>query len=126
MARVLLYNFTDETRRKKIGAILFQYMIPLREVRPEEQGHPLGYLLGVGTYGPAENREEPFANEMIVMHDLTGRQFHGLLDGMKRAGLAVPLKAVVTETNIGWSSERLRRELAAEHEAMSGGKKQKA
>ena len=30
------------------------------------------------------------------------------------------LKAVVTETNIAWSSERLHRELRAEHAAMQG------
>ena len=33
-------------------------------------------------------------------------------------GQKTALKAVVTDTNVAWSSERLHRELAAEHAAM--------
>ena len=154
MARVLLYNFMDEARRKKVKAALFRCALPSREVGPEEQDQPIGVLLGMPGYekaflseellgkpeellGEAEERPQeeqskeipeknsgrsaPFTEEMIVMQDLTSRQFHGFLDGLKAAGIRVPLKAVVTEHNAGWSSGRLCRELKAEHEAMQAG-----
>ena len=161
MARVLLYNFMDEARRKKVKAALFRCALPSREVSPEEQDQPIGVLLGMPGYekellpeellgkpeellGEAEEllgepeerpqeeqskeipeknsgRSAPFTEEMIVMQDLSPRQFHGFLDGLKAAGIRVPLKAVVTEHNAGWSSGRLCRELKAEHEAMQAG-----
>ena len=124
MAKVLLYNFNHEGRRKKVKSVLFQYGVPSREVPPEEQHRTLGALLGLETSEPEDAAESvSFDEEMIVMHDLTPRQFHGFLDGIRRLGIAVPLKAVVTGHNIGWTSRRLRDELRAEHEAMNRGAK---
>ena len=140
MARVLLYNFRNEARRKKVKALLFRLALPSREVEPEEQGYPLGTLLGASdaahgepaapetTPGepadpgaaPGEEEAEPFHEEMLVMHGLAPRQFHGLVDGLRQQGVLVPLKAVVTPHNIQWTSARLHRELSAEHAAMSG------
>ena len=136
MARVLLYNFRNEARRKKVKALLFRLALPSREVEPEEQGYPLGTLLGAsGTAQeepaapeteqgepavPGEAADEPFTEEMLVMHGLAPRQFHGLVDGLRQQGVIVPLKAVVTPHNIQWTSARLHRELSAEHAAMSG------
>ena len=150
MARVLLYNFRNEARRKKLKALLFRLALPSREVEPEEQGYPLGTLLGASdaahgepaapettpgepaapetTPGepadpgaaPGEEEAEPFHEEMLVMHGLAPRQFHGLVDGLRQQGVLVPLKAVVTPHNIQWTSARLHRELRLEHAAMSG------
>lgn len=120
MARVLLYNFRNEARRKKVKALLFRLALPSREVEPEEQGYPLGTLLGEPGEMPGEATDEPFTEEMLVMHGLAPRQFHGLVDGLRQQGVIVPLKAVVTPHNIQWTSARLHRELSAEHAAMSG------
>ena len=118
MARVLLYNFTDPARCTAVKLCLFRLGIPCTEVAPEEQGHPLGRLLGLAGFAPGETAE-PFAEEMLVMHALSREQFGALLDALRRSRVPVALKAVVTETNLAWSSERLHRELAAEHAAMS-------
>ena len=120
MARVLLYNFRNEARRKKLKALLFRLALPSREVEPEEQGYPLGILLGEPGEMPGEAADEPFTEEMLVMHGLAPRQFHGLVDGLRQQGVLVPLKAVVTPHNIQWTSARLHRELCLEHAAMSG------
>lgn len=121
MGRVLLYNFQEESRRKAVKAVLFRLCIPVREVPPEAQGLPLKTLLGpempkAGETAPAES----FREEMIVMQGLEPRLFHGFLEGLKAAGIRVPLKAVVTEHNAEWSSLRLHAELRAEHLAMTG------
>ena len=128
MARVVMYNFTDEKRRRAVKAILFRMLIPVREVVAEEQALPLGIILGAPGFptpeaetGSAEDaKEAPFPDEMLVMHGLTKRQFSGLLDTLKREGISIPLKAVVTPHNIGWSSGKLYREIQAEHAAMTG------
>jgi hypothetical protein len=118
MATVLLYNFTDPARRRAVKLCLHRLGIACREVAPEEQGSPLGLLLGLTGYEPAE-APVPFSGEMLVMHALSREQFSGLLEGLRRSRVPVALKAVVTETNITWSSERLHRELSAEHMAMA-------
>ncbi|MBQ9210763.1 MAG: DUF3783 domain-containing protein [Clostridia bacterium] len=122
MAKVLLFNFTDEGRRKKVKAALFRNGIPSQEVPPERQGETIGALLGLAGFAEGEKGEEaPFQEEMIVMHGLAPRQFNGFLDGLKQNGTRVALKAVVTEHNVNWSAARLYRELAEEHAAMTQG-----
>ena len=140
MARALLYNFTDEKRRRTVKAVLFRMLIPSREVSAAEQGLPLGTVLGEAGFpaadaGPENGKdtgapatdtgsgsmeEAPFTDEMLVMHGLTKNQLNGLLDTLKREGISIPLKAVVTPHNIGWSGTRLHREIQAEHAAMTG------
>ena len=66
--------------------------LPEYRYTPDASGHFRSYLLGIAR--------------------------HKALDALRRAGIRIALKAVVTETNAGWSSARLHRELAAEHEAM--------
>ncbi|MBR4548432.1 MAG: DUF3783 domain-containing protein [Oscillospiraceae bacterium] len=117
MAMVLLYNFTEVERRMKLKLCLHRLGLGCRDVAPEEQGQPLGRLLGLPGFEPGE-AAAPFAEEMLVMHALSREQFSALLDALRRAGISVALKAVVTETNVAWTSERLHRELAAEHAAM--------
>ena len=139
MAKVLLYNFSREDRRKKVKALLFRLAVPSREVRPEEQADPLGVLLELPGYEAGTEREtgeavpagggngehgEPedrFTDEMIVMHGLNSRQFGVLLDGLRKSGVFVPMKAATTPYNVNWTSAELYRELNAEHAAVSGG-----
>lgn len=209
MAKVLLFNFREEQRRKKVKAVLFRLGIPSREVAPEEQDRRIGELAGMPEEmleaasrsevrteplrhhgglrkgnpeemepvpemnAPSEDSAEtnspsvdseaqliemnpsaegltgaaaetnpleddfektvadrfpqeesgkaqpPFQEEMIVMLGLNARQFHGFLDGIRAAGVRVPLKAMATEHNIMWTARELHRELAAEHAAMN-------
>ncbi len=119
MAMVLLYNFQDPARRMAVKLCLHRQGISCRDVAPEEQGHPLGLLLGREGFDPGA-AAAAFTEEMLVLHDLSPAQLNSLLDALRRDGLRIALKAVVTETNIAWSSERLHRELRAEHAAMQG------
>ena len=68
MARVLLYNFRNEARRKKVKALLFRLALPSREVEPEEQGYPLGTLLGASGTAHEEPAAPENRPEMIRIH----------------------------------------------------------
>lgn len=123
MAQVLLFNITGE-KRKKIRFLLLKLGIPLREVPAEDCGRRLGELAGREGFAPETAPEvpaedaAPFREEMLVMDALEQRQFHALLDGLRRDRASVALKAVLTEHNVHWTAARLRRELAAENEAL--------
>ena len=58
-------------------------------------------------------------DEMLVMHGFTGRRIDELLLGLREAGVPkVELKAVVTESNAGWTFYHLYEEIKEEHERM--------
>lgn len=121
MKGVLLYNISAD-KLKKIRVILLRLGLQGRVVTEEEFALPVGQLTGVEGLSPAETSqegsEESFREEMLVMCDLPSPVFSAFLNALRQNRCPVALKAVLTETNAGWSSARLHRELAAEHEAM--------
>ena len=54
----------------------------------------------------------------LVMCGLEEAQLDGLLGAMKAAGIIIPLKAIATPHNKGWSLAQLMRELRREREAL--------
>jgi hypothetical protein len=121
MKGVLLYNISAD-KLKKIRVILLRLGLHGRVVTPEEFMLPVGQLAGIEGLSPAETAQEDagevFREEMLVMCDLPSAVFSAFLNALPQNRCTVALKAVLTQTNAGWSSQRLHRELAAEHEAM--------
>lgn len=113
MNRILLYNL-DPEKESKIRMAAYRLGLECVRVPPEAFSHPLGLLLGLPGYAPAEGAAERFEDEMLVMEALSAE----LLDELRRLGAPVALKAVVTEHNRAWSSAALCAELRKEHEAM--------
>ena len=118
MALVLLYNINEDAKRHKIGLAAWKLGVAVRSVAPEEYSQPVGALLGLEGFSPADAPAEAFEAEMLLMHGLSSAQFSAFLDALRRSRAAVALKAVVTEHNVNWSSAALCRELQKEHEAM--------
>ena len=121
MKGVLLYNISAD-KLKRIRVILLRLGLQGRVITPEEFSLPVGQLAGIDGLSPAEAAleaaEETFREEMLVMCDLPSPVFSAFLNALRQNRCPVALKAVLTEINAGWSSVRLHRELAAEHEAM--------
>ena len=121
MKGVLLYNISAD-KLKKIRVILLRLGLQGRVVMAEEFSLPVSQLAGLEAFSPAETAQEdagePFREEMLVMCDLPSPMFSAFLNALRQNRCPVALKAVLTETNAGWSSTRLHRELSAEHEAM--------
>lgn len=73
-----------------------------------------------------EQQQQPrlmtIPEEMLVMHGFTSRRIDELLAAFRKAGVSkVELKAVVTETNVGWTFYHLYEEIKKEHERMMKG-----
>ena len=98
---VLLYNL-DNRNGSRLRLICLKLHIRVRTVAPAEL--------------------EPFADEMMVMVHFGGKLLNQFLQEIRAAHLpGVGLKAVLTPTNMEWSSVRLHDELRREHEAMRYG-----
>ena len=118
MTNVLLYNISKD-KLPKIQFILFKLGLRARQVSPAEYAQPIGYLAGLEGFIATEDAPgESFTGEMLVMAGLSSAQFSGFLNALRQNRCTVALKAVLTETNAAWDSQRLHRELSAEHEAL--------
>ena len=117
MATVLLYNIGGE-KEAKIKLLCRKMYFDCRSVEKREYGAPLSDLLaGEGAEAPYED----FDGEMLYIAGIRGEMLNLFLDQLRRKKLSVPLKAIMTETNRGFTSAQLYRELCAEHEAIKKG-----
>lgn len=122
---VLLYNFTDPDRIRRVKQALLPLGFRLRAVAKEDYGKPLGTLAGVK--GMEELPSEPtaagedFSEEMAVMAGFSSSQIDAFIRALRRTGVGrIDYKAVLTPNNASWDSVRLFREIKREHEAMTG------
>ena len=119
VATVLLYNLEQEKGRK-IKLLCLAQKLRAKVVSPGEYGEPVGALAGFGERTGAPYTGPGFSEEMLVMAGLSGRQIEAFLRGLRqKAGAPVALKAVLTETNMGWDSVKLHQELLREHQAFA-------
>ena len=119
MSMVLIYNLTPE-KDAKLKMLCRKLYIPSRMVEKDEYGRKLGYLLGLSEDDSVAGGEA-FDDAMLYLADLRGGMLNLFLDQLRRNRIIVPLKAVQTETNMGFTSFELYRELCAEREAIQKG-----
>ena len=120
MARPLLltYNLDSQTL-DGLRALCQAQGIALRAVAPWECGQPIGALAGIPVKGAPSPADPGFREPMLVMCHMLSPQLDAFLEGMRRAGLPrIALKAILTPSNVTWSSRQLRDALAQEHAAM--------
>jgi len=126
-AKLLIYHM-EEARMQAVEGLCAALGIEPVRVEAGAYGAPAGLLSGTLDFrelmtspssakSEAGHRPAPVDEEMIVMSDLTERQFHALLDGLKEMSLRVGLKAVETPVNRHWSGEMLQEELKKERAA---------
>lgn len=113
---------TSKTAMMK--GVLVRMGVRIKNITGEQTGQTVGFLAGFDGYEERafdEGAEFPvIEEEMLVMKNFTNRRIDELLSGLRRAGVPkIELKAVVTETNCGWTFYELYEELKKEREAMT-------
>ncbi|MBQ3284394.1 MAG: DUF3783 domain-containing protein [Ruminococcus sp.] len=119
MSEILIYNL-DSQKDAKLKMLCRKMNIGTRSIDKSKYGCTLGYLLGLSQDGSMRESKD-FDEEMLYIAGLQGGMLHLFLDQLRRNKLTIPLKAVQTETNIGFTSYELYRELCAEREAFRKG-----
>ena len=134
---VLYYNPESSSKVMKLKGVLVRMGVRIRQVAPEQVLESVGALAGISGYKHAEQEtaQDTVQNageaeqdagalpvipeEMLVMHGFTSRRIDELLFGFRKAGVPkVELKAIVTESNAGWTFYHLYEEIKEEHERM--------
>lgn len=119
MAKVLLINI-DDKKVIKIKNICRKLYFGYDEIEKTDFGHTLGYLLGLSDNASVTPGED-FDDEMLYLVDIDGGMLNIFLSQLRKEKATVPLKAIKTDTNTGFSVYALFRELSAERDAIARG-----
>lgn len=118
---ILLFNFSDKPRLDKIIRAILPLKIKIKKVDNEDYMQPIGSLIGIkGIDSIEEKYDGPELNdEMLLLSDMTDPQLNQLLQSLRKAGVSINLKAVLTENNKYWNTLQLYEELKLENEALN-------
>ena len=69
----------------------------------------------------SDDNEEIWTNKAVIFNNITQLKINGFLDSLKKMKIARPLSAVVTETTIDWTLNKLVYNLIQERNALKAG-----
>lgn len=118
---ILAYNFTPE-RLQALKIIAMLVKAQCRPVAEEDWLQPVGYLVGIKTVAPVEEKYsgEKITEEMLFLCGFDRPALDKLLAAIKKSPLKqVKLKAMLTAHNMSWSGLQLLEELIEEHNYMT-------
>lgn len=69
----------------------------------------------------SDDNEEKWTNKAVVFNNINQTKISGFLDSLKKMKIARPLSAVVTETTIDWTLNKLVYNLIQERNALKSG-----
>lgn len=110
----------NDPKGSMVRKILKDRDIRIIEVTENDLSQKIGYLVGAAGYeketvkrtgNAADAPTEPF----LLMCFFTKELFDGFLADMKSAGVYIPLKGMLTPTNINWRLGDLIEEIGREH-----------
>lgn len=121
---VYMYRLNGK-KGAKIRLLCMKLKIRAVSVRPEQYLLPLGVLTGL-TQGSGQNwAGGELPGEMLLFVNFDQRLLDAFLQGFRRDGIpSVALKAVLTPTNLNWTSLQLFEELCREHAVMAAKQRQ--
>lgn len=124
---VLLYNIDKSAAGKAIISILEKLGVEVIIVKPSDLMSPIGYILGgTGFERGSEALTTIPQDDMMVMAGFEDKQVDILLKIFKEANIPfIPLKAIVTQTNVNWTFIHLLQNVKNEYIELTGMNKDK-
>ena len=126
--KLLLYTRQDEKARQ-IAALAAACGAGFSRLAPSELNTPLCLLLGLPPFFAAQTKNDPMPllydpPELLLLHGFTEEALDRFLKEYRAAGIKpIPLKAVTTPHNLGWTPFTLARHLEAERRSLSQGRR---
>ena len=127
MKETVLYFSPKKTpQTAALKGLLIRMGIRIRNIAPEQVQEQVGALAGAAGFeksGAASTADpealEKLREEMLVLCNFSEARLDALLQGMRRSGIRIALKAMLTESNAGWTFLQLYEELLKEHAIMT-------
>ncbi len=119
MTKILIYNISGK-KAIEIKNLCRKLNIGYSDVDKSDYGYKLSYLLNLSD-DEVKNEGEDFSDEMLYLVDFGDGILNLFLSLLRKKKCSVDLKAVMTETNLNFTSYELHNEISAEHKAMQKG-----
>lgn len=119
---ILFVHFADKDRRNRLARALFPLHIKIKDIPLEDYGKPVGFLAGIkelAQEGEAGKGEE-ISGELLIMAGLSSARMDQALRAIRKSGVSVPYKAVLTAVNQNWNVWEFFEEIQKEHGRMVG------
>lgn len=111
----------SDAEKKKLDEIAKEAGVSHKAVGCDCGNEKIGYLCGFRGYSKAtESATVADGKVCLIFSSIPKQSFTRLLSMLKSGGIIIPLKAIVTPTNQGWTLNDLIAELEREHEMMKG------
>jgi hypothetical protein len=120
-AKVLLFNLSEATDLgRDVRNIIGSMNIRVITVSREQLNEKVGYLAGLEDFSSVNESftGSGYDEELMLMCRLSDGQIDGLLEALRKNGVSLKYKAVMTESNCDWVFKELLTEIKAEHELM--------
>lgn len=127
MKETVLYFSPKKTpQTAALKGLLIRMGIRIRNIAPEQVQEQVGALAGAAGFeksGAASTADpealEKLQEEMLVLCNFSEARLDALLQGMRRSGIRIALKAMLTESNAWLDVPQLYEELLKEHAIMT-------
>ena len=127
MKETVLYFSPKKTpQTAALKGLLIRMGIRIRNIAPEQVNEQVGALAGIAGFEKANakpatdpNTAAKLQEEMLVLCNFSEARLDALLQGMRRSGIRIALKAMLTESNASWTFLQLYEELLKEHARMT-------
>ena len=127
MKETVLYFSPKKTpQTAALKGLLIRMGIRIRNIAPEQVNEQVGALAGIAGFEKANakpatdpNTAAKLQEEMLVLCNFSEARLDALLQGMRRSGIRIALKAMLTESNASWTFLQLYEELSEEHARMT-------
>lgn len=96
-----------------------KFRIKLVVAEDDDANSPLGYFAGISGYKKSQ-KSASAEKGCIILSGFSGKQIDPVLAELRKSGASIPLKAVLTPSNQGWSVKELVSELEKERERLGG------
>ena len=124
---VLLYNIDKTQAGKAIISILEKLNVKVIIVESCDLMNPIGYILGIEDFQRGSEALTTIPqDDMMVMAGFEEKQVDILLQIFREANIHfIPLKAIVTQTNVNWTFMQLLQNVKNEYIELTGMNKDK-
>ena len=123
--QVLLFHFEDSDRLNAVRKAMLPTHIPCTVIDAAACDQPLGTFVGLPVAEMPEAPSAELTEEVLVLCGLSDAGIQLVLAALRKAGLYIPYKAMLTPTNKDWTVGQLFAELYEEHQAMMAMQKAK-
>lgn len=120
MEQLLVYKLEDKEYFPIVEKICKQLNIKIKIISDSDVNFSIGYLVGIDGYTKVRIDDLKIDNqEMIVFAEFSDEQLEIILQLFRNAQIPfIPLKAVLTATNVEWSFAKLHDNVEEEYKLM--------